>query len=428
MISPSKNLIISFLSLWFSSISTFAQSPKITFNQHIKPIIYKNCTPCHQPNNVAPFSLLSYEDVAKRGNFISKITQARYMPPFPADRKFQNYLNERGLTIGEIAKIKLWVENGMEKGEEVENGELFKTKNSELKKADLHLKMQKPFTTEGNNQEEFRFFSIPTNHLKDEYIEAVEFIPGNKNLVHHSRLMVDTTNLIRGIDGMAETDERVKEFQKTALKDEFLYGWVPGNDIIYFPKGTGRKLNANSDFILNMHYAPSPIVDSDQSEIRLYFAKEKVDREVKTLILRENDISNQPFLIKAETTPTFYISYKIEKDLSLISIMPHMHLIGKSFVAFAVTPSGEVINLIKIDTWDFNWQMTYQFKKLLKIPAGSQIMVQATYDNTSENPENPFAPAKDIGYGWGTRDEMLNLVMYYLDYKADDENIEQKNN
>ncbi|WP_229239305.1 monooxygenase [Emticicia agri] len=98
-----------------------------------------------------------------------------------------------------------------------------------------------------------------------------------------------------------------------------------------------------------------------------------------------------------------------------------MHLIGKNFRAFAITPAGDVVNLVKIDNWDFNWQMTYQFKQLLKIPAGSTFIVEATYDNSAENPENPFNPPRDITYGWGTNDEMLNLVLYYLEYKEGDE-------
>jgi hypothetical protein len=238
--------------------------------------------------------------------------------------------------------------------------------------------------------------------------------------------MVDTTNHIREIDGLSETDPKVYEFQKTALKDEFLYGWVPGNDKISFPKGAGVKLNANSDFLLNMHYAPSPVPDIDQSEIQLYFAKDKIEREVRNFTLRENDISNKPFLIKAGQKATFFISKKMDKPMSLISVMPHMHLIGKTFRAFVITPDGEVINLVKIDNWDFNWQMTYQFKKLLKVPAGSTFIVEGTYDNTAENPENPNSPPNDIGYGWGTKDEMFNLVLYYLAYNVGDEDIEQK--
>ena len=419
------NVLCTFFFLWNGSYTFAQQASEINFYDNIAPIIYKNCTPCHQPNKSAPFSLIKYEDVAKRAKFIGRVTQSRYMPPFPADRKFQLYLNERGLTVGEIATIKLWIDGGMLEGNRQSMVSIVPLDNSQEKKPDLVLKMDKPYRISGENVEDFRFFSLPSHIPKDEYIEAIGFTPGNKKVVHHSRLMVDTTNNIRGIDGLSETDPKVYEFQKTALKDEFLYGWVPGNDKISFPKGTGIKLNANSDFLLNLHYAPSPVAETDQSEILLFFAKQKVEREVRNITLRENDISNKPFLIKAGEKKTFFISKKNDKSISVISVLPHMHLIGKNFRAFAITPEGEVVNLVKIDNWEFNWQMTYQFKKLLKIPAGSTFIVEATYDNSAENPENPNIPPKDISYGWGTKDEMLNLVLYYLDYKEGDENIEQ---
>lgn len=415
----------------YSMLVNAQKTLEINFHEHIAPIIHKNCTPCHQPNQSGPFNLISYEDVAKRAKFIGKVTETRYMPPFPADRKFQAYLNERGLTVGEITKIKLWIEGGMKEGEvrstvESEQRSTQQSTEIDLVKPDLVLKMNKPYPISGDNVEDFRFFSLPSKTATDQYITAIGFKAGNKKNVHHSRLMVDTTNNIRAIDGLSETDPKVYEFQKTGLKEEFLYGWVPGNDKISFPQGTGVKLNANSDFLLNMHYAPSPVPDTDQSEIQLYFAKDKIEREVRNFTLRENDISNKPFLIKANQKATFFISKKIDKAMSLISVMPHMHLIGKTFRAFVITPNGEVINLVKIDNWEFNWQMTYQFNALLKVPVGSTIIIEGTYDNTAENPENPNSPPRDIAYGWGTKDEMFNLVLYYLDYREGDEKIEQK--
>lgn len=403
------------------SVVLAQSSGEINFYDHIAPIIHKNCTPCHQPNKSGPFSLVTYEDVSKRARFIGKVTQSRYMPPFPADRDFQSYLNERSLTTGEIATLKRWIEGGMKEGaKKPEQPDKIVSQGADTP-PDLVLKMQQPYSIVEDNIEDFRFFSLPTHLPQNQFISSIEFLPGNKKLVHHSRLMVDTTNQIRGIDGLAETDPKVTEFQKIALKEEFLYGWVPGNDRIFFPQGTGIKLNANADFILNMHYAPSPVKSTDQSEIRLYFAKTPIEREVKNFTLRENDISNKPFIIKAGDKPTFYISKKIDKTVSLVSVLPHMHLIGKRFRAFAITPTGEVVNLVKIDNWDFNWQMTYQFKTLLKIPAGSTFIVEATYDNSAGNPENPYSPPRDITYGWGTNDEMMNLVLYYLDYQAGDE-------
>ena len=412
-----KGIAIIAISLFHSIL--FAQSP--TYYEHIEPIIRNNCAACHNPTGIGPFSLSTFEEVASKGKFIAHVTKIKYMPPWKADLAFQTFKNERFLTQEEIALIQQWVDAGMPKGKKRKIKEA--EKNVLNPPPDMVLSMSNAFQIPNTAVEEFRFFSIPTNLPQDVYLSGINFLPGSKQ-VHHSRIMTDSTQKIRGINGLSELDPAIKEFQKIPLADEFLYGWVPGNEGVKFPEGTGKKIVKGTDLILNIHYSPTSKALQDKSSIQLYFTKSPVEREVKTMTLRENDISNQPFFIPADSQPTFYISYKVEKDISLISVMPHMHFLGKSFAALASTPDGETIPLIKIENWDFNWQSTYLYKNLLKIPAGSVILVAATYDNTQTNNANPHNPPKDIGYGWNSTDEMCNLIIYYVDYTEGDEKIE----
>ena len=404
-----------------------AQTP--TFTATIQPIVIRNCaTPCHHPGGVGPFSLLTYQDVAKRGKFVAKVTQSRYMPPFPADRQFQHYANERGLSEIEIKLIQEWVKGGMVRGAE---GEGPGAKSIESKDAsaltpslqapspspptpDLILRM-KPYTIKGDGREDFRYFHVPMNLTKDVWVEAIEFVPGNRKLLHHSRLMVDSTGTMAGIDGIAEDDANLLSFQRTPLADEFLYGWVPGNDRVTFPAGSAKRIRAGSDLILNIHYSPSPNAAQDQSEVRLYFAKKPVERIVRTLTLTENNVTNQPFRLEANTKPTFYINYgPLPDTIRLLSVLPHMHWLGQSVRAFAITPAGEAINLVSIPDWDYRWQLTYFFREPLVLPRGSTIIAEAHYDNTDQNPLNPNHPARTVGYGWSSTNEMMNLVFYYI--------------
>lgn len=396
--------------LLVSYFSTLAQ--KTTYFDDIHEIIITKCAPCHKDNGYGPFPLTTYDEVKSKGDFVKYVTGIKYMPPWKADPEFQSYKNQIILSSDEIDKIASWVDGGMQKG---------RSKGKELEiqeylvneKADLVLEMKTPFELSEEAIEDYRFFNIPTNLKEDVYLKAVEFIPGNKQLVHHSRIMADTSNLMHEIDRMSEYDPEIKRFMSIPLADEFLYGWVPGNLPVLYPEGTGKKLYAGTDLLLNIHYAPTSKVDYDQSKIKLYYTKEPVKHEIKTLAIRESHISNQPFYLNAETVPTFYVSYTVEEEMNLVSILPHMHYLGKSFKALAVTPDGDAIPLIKIDDWDFNWQSTYLFNDVIKIPAQSIILVTATYDNTTENPANPNTPAIDVGYGWNTTDEMMNLVIYY---------------
>lgn len=402
---------------------------KVNFNEHIAPIIHTNCTPCHRPGEVGPFSLITYEDVAKRSKFIKHVTQTRYMPPWFADPNFQHYQNERLLTQQEIDLIARWVDAGVPEGKKRHRPDLpvFQQNSQMSIEPDLVLQMREPFNIPGNGTEEFRYFSIPTNLEEDVYLKAIEFRPDNRQYVHHSRIMLDTTNLIRGIDGMSELDPRVNEFYKVPLADEFLYGWVPGNLPYIYPEGTGKLLKKNTDLILNIHYAQSGVETTDQSTIKLYFSKEPVEREVQTFILRENDITNQPFYLPAGQSPKFYMrSAPLEKPIEVISVLPHMHTLGKTFRAFAITPDGGLVPLVKIDDWDFNWQSTYVFEDMLYIPEGSVVYAEATYDNTANNPENPFNPPQDISYGWNTTSEMMNFIMYYVDAQAETQVVKNR--
>jgi len=424
-------LFILFIQFLLFYPTSHLKAQKVSYYQDIAIIIHTHCAPCHNKDGLAPFSLLSYEDVASRSNFIGYVTKTRYMPPFKADISFQHYKNENTLSTDEIELIQAWINTGSEKGKKKKHKADDIPTDIHQKNApesinvndyDLSIGMQKKFIMNSPGKEEFRFFYAPVNNEVTKMIKSIQFVPGNKKLVHHSRIMTDTTGSIAGIDGMSESDTGVYNYQTKPLADNFLFGWVPGNDRIVFPEGTGKKLFQGSNFIFNVHYSPSPIVSSDSSSIRIKFTETPVDREVITLTLKEDNISNLPFIIKANQVSTFYLrSAMLTQDVSLISIMPHMHLLGKKFKAFAVTPSGDVVQLINVPDWDFNWQMTYTFQKYLYLPKGSVIYAEAQYDNTINNQRNPNKQPKDVGYGWGTNDEMMNLVIYYVTYKPGDE-------
>ena len=76
-----------------------------TFSETIAPILYDNCVTCHRPGEAAPFSLITYEDVAKRAKLIVKVTGSRYMPPWRAAHGFGDFADERRLTDEQIDVI-----------------------------------------------------------------------------------------------------------------------------------------------------------------------------------------------------------------------------------------------------------------------------------------------------------------------------------
>jgi hypothetical protein len=165
--------------------------------------------------------------------------------------------------------------------------------------------------------------------------------------------------------------------------------------------------------------------------VNLFFKKTTVERRVKVVSFGSGGIGERqidpPFYVKANQVQKFTLEVtNPSEDQSILYVWPHMHLIGKEYLAYAVAPSGDTIRLVHIPQWDFRWQEIYRFKKLVRVPKGSVIHLECTYDNTADNPFNPNSPPKNIfSYGdMKTTDEMMTLMMIFLPYRQGDENID----
>jgi hypothetical protein len=210
--------------------------------------------------------------------------------------------------------------------------------------------------------------------------------------------------------------------------------YLPGALFSFYPKEIGGyKLKKRNAFYLNdMHYGPSPIDAVDSSYYKIYFSATPPSRPVAEFQMGTLGIApvEPELIIPAGSMKTFRIQTVLPEDISLISIVPHMHLIGKNYLAYAIKPSGDTIPLIRINNWDFRWQYFYQFKKLLHLPRGTKIYVEGVYDNTAANPNNPFQPPQEIRERNGsmrTTDEMFQLIVTYVPYEKGDEYISLEN-
>ena len=72
---------IGILSLFIFLGAAPARAEVPTYNKDIAPILWKNCAGCHRPGEIGPFSLLTYQDAAKRASFLEEITASRKCPP-----------------------------------------------------------------------------------------------------------------------------------------------------------------------------------------------------------------------------------------------------------------------------------------------------------------------------------------------------------
>ncbi len=418
-----------------------ASAQKVTFNKDVAPIIHTKCSPCHQPNEAAPFSLITYNDVAKRASFIKDVVQSGYMPPWKADNHYVEYGNDRSLTQKEKDIILQWVADKAPKGEGKEPTvalNAFGQEGSALgRKPDLTLKTTESYTLPGDNFERFVVYRIPFELADSANVQAVEFMSNNKKIIHHANYSVH--EVPEGIDiysgpnmiNLSE-DDRTKYDAYQPFKKSISYygGWIPGSSGEHYPKGFGWVMPKRGVILLTVHYAPAAKEEVSVSGVNLYFTKAPVERRVKVVSFGSGGIGEKqispPLMIMPNTVKTFTLKLANPgEDFSVMYVWPHMHLLGKSFKAYGVSPAGDTIRLTHIPQWDFRWQEIYRFKKLVRIPRGTRLYIEGTYDNTANNPFNPNKPPRFVfsSGDMNSTNEMLTLMMVFLPYKEGDENI-----
>lgn len=427
----STKLIFTTLLFLFVTQSSTGQ---VTYSGEIAKIIYENCSTCHRQGEIGPMALTSYEEVQSWGGTIEYVISNGIMPPSQTDPEYSNFLGENFLTEEEINNISDWVANGMPRGNQAEEPDFPDFPDgSVLGEPDLVLEMAEEWMHEGNGQDDYRYFVLPTNLPEDRIIKAVEFRPGNSKIVHHALVFEDTEGVAAakdaatpeyGFDGFGSF---LDGNSTSILNQKQFPGFVPGQKPIRYPDGAGQILKAGADVVVQVHYAPWPVDATDKSKLNIFFmdeTEETYEREVRSHIMVPlQSVINEPFIIPANTTRTFHGIYEVPVDVSLVNIAPHMHLLGLNWEVWMELPDGERVNLIRIPDWDFNWQGSYAFKRYMLAPAGSKIHAEASYDNTTSNPNNPSNPPVFVTWGEGTKDEMYYLPIGFVLYRPGDENI-----
>lgn len=410
------------ISLCFIIIVSKAQ---ITYSEHIAPIIYDHCTKCHRQGEIGPIALTNYSQVSANGAMIEYVTSIKYMPPWRPDNSYTHFIGENVLTDSQIQQISDWVQGGMPQGNPALEPPLpeFPT-GSQVGAPDLVLTMAEPFTHQGNNTDQYQIFVLPTGLTEDKDISAIEVRADNKAICHHAILGVD----ISGTG--AELDAETPEYGYPGFggfgftpEDQFFSAWVPGATPLVYPPTLGKKLNAGSDLLIQMHYGPTSVTQTDQTSVNIFYADDPIQRYIITYPISLQDLE-VPFLIPPNEVKSFHGTVDVPLGVSLIGIAPHAHLLGKSYKVFATSPNlQDTIPLINIPEWNFNWQGLYAYPNPVHIPAGYKVHCIGTFDNTSSNPLNPHDPPQYVWWGESTYDEMYLCYLQFVLYQPGDENI-----
>jgi hypothetical protein len=267
----------------------------------------------------------------------------------------------------------------------------------------------------------YRNFVIPAPLGDSLFVRAFEFHPRNR-AVHHVRIKLDPTRQSRRLD--EQDDEPGFPGMKTPgqFPPGHMTTWVPGQTPLATPDGLQWTLEKETDLVLEMHLQRTGKEERIQPKIGLYFTN-KPPTESAFLI----GLTSQQIEIPAgETNYIVEREVKLPVDCVVLTILPHMHYLGKEIEAFALQPDGKKEWLLKIPEWDFNWQGEYRYRQPVALAAGSSLIMRARYDNSAANPRNPNHPPRRVVYGPQSTDEMCELWVQVIAKNQDDLAILQK--
>jgi hypothetical protein len=378
----------------------------VTWSKDVAPIVQQHCQGCHRPGDIAPFPLVSYLDAYRQRQKVLRMVERRKMPPWKPVAGFGEFLDVRRLGESEIASIRDWVAAGAPEGDPKDLPPPRQWPDTwTLGAPDTVLAPESAFEVPSSDGDLYRCFVIPTRFAEDRYLSAVEFVPGNRKIVHHVLAYLDTTGASVALDeadpGLGYTCFGGPGFAATGG----IGGWAPGAPPQANPDGVGVLLPAGARVVMQVHYhnrQRGP--ESDRTRIGLHFVSKPVDKRVRSIPVLNRGFFIPPGAPHHEVRASYTIPPG--RDMHAIGIAPHMHLLGREMKVTATYPDGTVAPLIYIDDWDFHWQGTYTFARPVPLPGGTRIDVEAVYDNSPTNRRNPSTPPRAVGWGEATTDEM----------------------
>jgi hypothetical protein len=383
---------------------------QVTFYKDVLPILQTHCQECHRPGEIGPMPLLTYEEARPWAKSIKENVLKGKMPPWPADSRFGKFSNDRSLTHEQIDTLAKWADGGAAQGKKAEAPPARTwTDGWNISKPDVVLGMPTAVDVPAKGTVEYQYIVVPSGFTEDKWVQAVEVRPSNRALVHHAVIYMREpgkdwlTNAKPGVPFVPVALNDQDRFRNTVGgNNELLTTYTPGMVPDMWGSGRAKKIKAGTDFIFQMHYTANGKAGSDQTRIGLVLAKEPPAERVLTT----SALSNRFKIPAGDSNYSSQAEFTLRNGGTLLSLFPHMHLRGKGFQYEVVYPDGKTDTLLKLKSWDLNWQLSYHLEKPLELPPGAKIRATAWWDNSPNNPANPD-PKVDVTWGEQSWEEML---------------------
>lgn len=445
-----------------SQAQQVASGPSPSFAREVQPILEESCASCHQPNGpgASIWQLETAGDASKVANGLGLVVQSRYMPPWLATDKGIPLQHSPVLSDDQVNTIARWASAGGQLDVDPSTPVKASVDNYPRPRADQVLTADAPYQGSTDLTNDYRCFVLDPGITQTKVITGYEFQPDQVPVVHHAlvyKLDAKQMEQVRKRDaddpgtgyecfgGVGGGD--IPSPTGAGGGTELVAGWAPGNQPALFPEGSGLVMEPGEFFVIQIHYHFAHNAPADRSRLVLQYGDKDVssyDRiRVNTYLAPAEipclpdqsgplcDRNNVIAQLQADygpgaplianglnlicgTTPQQLgvldgtiarasCTRRVSQRGEIISVLGHMHEIGKTFRMTLNPGTPEEKILLDIDRWDFNWQLNYAPVEKIELKRGDTIKVECSWDRSLVK---PGTEPRYVTWNEGTEDEM----------------------
>lgn len=419
-----------------SGTTAAAEEPTFTYYRDAKVVLDAKCGGCHQPDDIAPFALTTYDEVKAVAAALPASIVAGTMPPWPPADGCNEYDHSRALTADEQDLLLTWLEEDAPAGDPADEPERPAGAADDFAPT-LTIEMPEAYTPTAEPDDN-RCFLVPWPEDATAYITGYRMVPGNRSIVHHVVMFNVLASDVEELQALDDADPApgypcLGGVGSGGLP-RWIGAWAPGADAAKMPAGTGMRIEPGSMMVLQMHYNTSsaePAADQTRVEVELAAA---VEHPAVTVPFTNFQwaLGGEPMLIPAgdpEVTYGFDLQAgnplfrqllaeaEIAADEPLVvhSAGLHMHYLGTSGSLAVARGDGSEDCMLRIDAWDFDWQGGYDLVEPMRVAPSDSLRISCTWDNSAENQPlvgGEVVEPQEVQWGEGTTDEMCLGVLY----------------
>jgi hypothetical protein len=408
-----------------------------TFSKDVAPILQRKCQECHQPNSIAPMSLITFAEARPWARSIKQRVATRQMPPWHIDQSVgvQKFKNDMSLSQKEIDTIVAWVDAGAPQGDpkdlppakKISADNEWKGVQDGFGQPDLVIRSSEYKMPASGQDVWYRPMTESIPITEPRWVKMVEIRPTSlkaRKVLHHSiAYQVLSPENVQSVNtGTANGPASALAPEDLVNRRPQLMEWAIGKGYDLFAEGTGKMIMPGEKLSWDQHLHASGEEVSVGSEIALWLYPKGQEPKKRSYLMAFTGLKKRGFLDIAPNTVSYTEGFTVLKENTMITnFQPHFHLRGKAMEVKAILPDGSTQVVSYVGNFNFNWMTNYIYADDAApvFPKGTVIQVSAWYDNTKNNPSNPD-PDQWVGYGDRTVDEMAHAWMNLV-YLSDEE-------